>query len=246
MNKEIEFIKYKKRGDYHWQGLKKNIFSFNAFQQARYQIILNQLPKLNKDKKLIDIGCGDGALDYLIKIKKGGQIFGIDPSKEAILIAENKFKKLKIKKYKFKIGEGGNLSFTDNSFDHVICADVIEHIKNPQKTLKEIKRVLKSGGKVIVSSVIKLSKEPEDKMHIKEYTVKELKRMMDEYFNKGIILQTHCSFLKKIYQFSFKVGKYQPQPFRYLFNFLAIVFSLNIFNLNLGRYFTCQTAVYQK
>ena len=141
MKKEINFDKYKKRGAYHWQGIGKNIFYSNAFLKARYQMVLNKIPLFKNKEKVIDIGCGDGALSYLIKTKKGGQISGIDPSPEAIKIVKNKFSKLNIKNYSFKTGSGYKLPFKSNSFDYAVLADVIEHVNQPKKILKEVKRV---------------------------------------------------------------------------------------------------------
>jgi len=75
------------------------------------------------------------------------------------------------------------LPFKSNSFDYAVLADVIEHVNQPEKILKEIKRVLKKKGIIVVSSVIKSSDIPEDKMHAKEYSVNELKNMLGKYFD---------------------------------------------------------------
>lgn len=245
MNKEIKFTKYKKRGDYHWQGLKKNILIFNAFLEARYKMILAQLPNKMADEKIIDIGCGDGVLDYLIKKEKGGKIMGVDSAKEAIKMAKEKFKKYKYDDCKFQTGDGYHLMFQGNTFDYAICADVIEHVKDPKKILREIRRVLKPKGTVIISSVIKLNDKPEDQMHAKEYSTKELTSLMKEFFSKIINYQSHPQFLKNLYQFNFKVERYQPQPLRYLINFISIFLGFNLFSLRFGK-LTCQTLVAEK
>ena len=46
---------------------------------------------------------------------------------------------------------GENLSFKDNSYDVVICSEVLEHVEDPEIALKELARVLKKGGKLAVS-----------------------------------------------------------------------------------------------
>lgn len=241
--KEINFTKYKKRGDYHWQGISNNIFSSNIFLQARYQMVLDRIPKLTKNKKVIDVGCGDGVLSYLIKIKKKGKIFGIDPSPEAIKIARKKFDELKIKDCSFKIGSGYNLPFRSNSFDFAVAADVIEHVNKPEKMLKEIRRILKKKGKIILSSTVKLSEIPEDKMHVREYLEDELKAMVKEYYYRVKTNTSHPLFLKNIYQSSFNLRRYKPQILRYLLNIFVNIFQINPFTWEIGPKLTCQTIV---
>jgi len=241
--KEIKFNKYLERSDYHWQGIKKNIFTFNAFLQARYELILRQLPKLVKTDKVLDVGCGDGALSYLISKEKGGKIYGIDTSFEAIKIAKNKCRKLNQEFCQFQVASAYALPFPSNIFKFVICADVIEHVCRPEKILKEIKRVLEPKGRAIVSSVIKTSEKTQDKMHVREYTVEEMQNFMEKYFKKVSILQSHPLIFKKIYQFYLRIGRYKPQPGRYLINFLTILINdLNPFLTKIGK-LTCQLAV---
>lgn len=46
---------------------------------------------------------------------------------------------------------GKEIPFPDNTFDTIICTEVLEHVENPEHILKELHRVQKSGGKIIVS-----------------------------------------------------------------------------------------------
>lgn len=66
----------------------------------------------------------------------------------------------------------------DNSFDFVITFQVIEHIKNDQLFVKEIHRVLKEGGKLIVTTPNKEMSLTRNPWHIREYTVQELKELL--------------------------------------------------------------------
>jgi SAM-dependent methyltransferase len=52
----------------------------------------------------------------------------------------------------FEVGSAENLEFPDESFDIVLCSDVVEHLKNPEKCFSEICRVLKSGGTAIITT----------------------------------------------------------------------------------------------
>lgn len=101
-----------------------------------------------KNKKVLDIGCWTGQFEQIAS-KYTKKIVGIDPGVEAIKIA----KKL-VPNAHFYVGNALNLKFKDNSFDTVTMMDVIEHIpkETEVKCLKEISRVLKPNGYLIIST----------------------------------------------------------------------------------------------
>lgn len=70
----------------------------------------------------------------------------------------------------------------DNSFDFVITFQVIEHIKNDQLFVKEIHRVLKPGGKLIVTTPNKKMSLTRNPWHIREYLVPELHSLLSKDF----------------------------------------------------------------
>ncbi len=76
------------------------------------------------------------------------------------------------------------LSFLeDNSFDYVICFQVIEHIKKDAEVIKEIYRVLKPGGTLIMSTPnikMSLTRNP---WHVREYTVQEFNDLLHSCFS---------------------------------------------------------------
>jgi len=72
----------------------------------------------------------------------------------------------------------------DGYFDYVITFQVIEHMKDDHLFLKEINRVLKPGGKVIVTTPNKPMSITRNPWHIREYFIEELIVLMGKYFNK--------------------------------------------------------------
>lgn len=50
------------------------------------------------------------------------------------------------------VANSHNLPFDDNTFDRIVCVETLEHDDNPFETIKEIKRVLKDGGQVILAA----------------------------------------------------------------------------------------------
>ena len=92
--------------------------------------------------KLLDVGSSTGIIDNELA-KSFKHVTGIDIDKGGVQYAKKKYKR---KNLKFKLDDAMNLSFKDNSFDVVICAQVYEHVPSDIKLMNEIYRVLKPGG----------------------------------------------------------------------------------------------------
>lgn len=102
---------------------------------------------LKKGRKILDVGCGPGT-DAEVFIKEYGLAFyGID-----IYEDEN----IKRNNLKFKLGTIYDIPYKENFFDYVFSHDVIHHIdsnqerKNLLKALKELRRVCKKGGYIVI------------------------------------------------------------------------------------------------
>jgi len=72
--------------------------------------------------------------------------------------------------------------FEDNSFDFVISFQVIEHIQKDHEFVKEIHRVLKPEGKMIITTPNKSMSITRNPWHIREYEINVLKEMFEKYF----------------------------------------------------------------
>ena len=71
----------------------------------------------------------------------------------------------------------------DNSFDFAVTFQVIEHIQDDKAFIKEIHRVLKPGGKLLLSTPNRLMSLTRNPWHIREYTADELKQVLSSVFN---------------------------------------------------------------
>lgn len=102
--------------------------------------------------KILEIGCGRGGFSaYLEKNSdKSTEIFACDYSEQALEIAKKRFG-YSSKKLKWKTEDIQNISFPSKYFDVVISCETIEHVPNPIKALEELYRVLKPGGKLILT-----------------------------------------------------------------------------------------------
>jgi SAM-dependent methyltransferase len=74
------------------------------------------------------------------------------------------------------VADAHSLPFKDSEFELVLCTEVLEHVKNPQKVIDEIGRVLKPGGRVILTTrfVYPLHDTPHDHWRFTKYGLKEL------------------------------------------------------------------------
>ena len=134
---------------------------------------------LNKNDKLLDIACGDGyGLSYLSNYAK--YVNGADISSEVILKAKEKYKE--IYNIQLHVEDVTNMTFKDNAFDVVTSFETIEHV-NSELYLKEIRRVLKPGGKLILSTPQNsLGHIPINAGHNHEYSLKEIRNITSKYF----------------------------------------------------------------
>ncbi|MBI5122794.1 class I SAM-dependent methyltransferase [Candidatus Roizmanbacteria bacterium] len=103
-----------------------------------YNVLIGELKDL-KPESILDTGCGEGfTLAKLKKAKIGKKLEGIEYMDEAIQIGKKINPEILIKK-----GDIYKLPYIDNSFDLVLCTEVLEHLEDPGKALKELKRVAK-------------------------------------------------------------------------------------------------------
>lgn len=92
-----------------------------------------------KVNSILDAGCGEGfTMNKIQKEKICKKIEGIEYSKQAVDLGKKIYPDLEIKQESIY-----NLSYKNNSFDLVICTEVLEHLENPQKALQEMLRVSK-------------------------------------------------------------------------------------------------------
>jgi ubiquinone/menaquinone biosynthesis C-methylase UbiE len=140
---------------------------------------------MRDEEIIVDIGCGEGILmEKIIQRLPDVKVFGVDPSPENVSIC---------KKHGLEVYAGSvyELPLDDYSVDCVLFIEVIEHLDYAGLAIKEIKRVLKKGGKLILlfphDSVFKLArlltlkfKEAfYDAGHMKQWTPKEMERLLD-------------------------------------------------------------------
>lgn len=145
MQKHIkQFDEYysKKQGQFWMDGV--NDYWVRKAYNDRNKRICEIVDVLNP-QSILDIGCGTGDLALLLR-GKNREISGLEPS---VINLEKFVENTKMACYH---GVAESMPYSDNSFDIVIMADVIEHVVDTPKALQEALRVLKVGGHLILTT----------------------------------------------------------------------------------------------
>jgi ubiquinone/menaquinone biosynthesis C-methylase UbiE len=98
--------------------------------------------------RVLEIGCGLGT-DGAQFAKAGADYTGVDLTEAAIELARKRFE-LSDLKGEFRVADAENLDFPDNSFDIVYSHGVLHHTPDTARAVREIHRVLKTGGRAVV------------------------------------------------------------------------------------------------
>jgi SAM-dependent methyltransferase len=151
---------------------------------GRRQIIRSFLQPIVRDLKtdtgdtkqdtalnMLDVGCGTGA--NLEMLSEFGQAEGVDVSAEALSFCQARGLR------NVKLGAAEALPYEDNSFDLVTGLDVVEHLDDDLAGLKEMRRVLRRGGRTLLfvpAFMFLWGVQDDISNHRRRYTLKDLKR----------------------------------------------------------------------
>jgi ubiquinone/menaquinone biosynthesis C-methylase UbiE len=111
--------------------------------------------QLKPNSKFLDLGCGEGRHCFGAYMSEEIDVFGFDMSLSDVGKAKENFDQFNentsTKSCNFGVADAKKLPFKDNTFDFIICSEVLEHIIDYQSALSEINRILKPEGKLAVS-----------------------------------------------------------------------------------------------
>lgn len=139
---------------------------------------LERISKLSKGSEILDIGCAEGSTIQWLNSLFGSKFkyTGVDLSETRI----NKAKSRRIPSANFVVSTGESIPLEPESFDCILCSQVLEHVESEDALLSEILRLLKPGGIYQVDTVFKKKwawyfyRSPMgwalDPTHLREYT----------------------------------------------------------------------------
>jgi methionine biosynthesis protein MetW len=97
------------------------------------------------DDRCLDVGCGDGQTTGVWLQEHAGSYVGVDVSESAVRMAAERGLDARL------VDDAAELPFADESFELATGIEVLEHLFEPQKALAEVVRVLRPGGRLIIT-----------------------------------------------------------------------------------------------
>lgn len=145
MNKQQQNIRFFNR----WANIYDNSFPISFWLKRMQKDVLKFIvrrPKL----KILDVSCGTGELLLSLsrRIEKPS-LFGVDISVNMLKIAEKKLGN----KANLKYSSADKLPFKNDTFHYVITTEAFHHYTNQEKSIQEMKRVLKPNGRLIIADI---------------------------------------------------------------------------------------------
>ena len=140
----------KNKQEFYENEVNKLIEAIQTPENIRGQLYIHKwvLKHTKKDDYVLDVGCGHGILCYLLK-KEGRYPTGVDMTKASIDFCNDK-----IIGVKFTQSPAEQLPFQDSLFDIVASNQLIEHLPEPKLAIKEMIRVCKPNGKLLITTPI--------------------------------------------------------------------------------------------
>jgi len=161
---------------------------------SRYRFAANVAKHLGRAADVLDIGCGAG-YGTAVLAEGAASAIGIDFATEAIEYARANYPRPNLR---FALGSATDLPFPDASFDLITAFEVIEHLADGARLLAEARRVLRSGGILLVSTPNRTyyaearAEQGPNPFHVHEFTYEEFTNAVAVDFPAAVVLlQNH-------------------------------------------------------
>lgn len=131
---------------HQWDEMRARFFSESVREKAL------SIAQVKKGKIAADIGAGTGFITEGL-IHKGLQVIAVDQSEAMLKEMRKKF--THCDKIDYRIGKAETLPIADGTVDYVFANMCLHHVEKPSKAIKEMARILRPGGKLIITDLNK-------------------------------------------------------------------------------------------
>jgi ubiquinone/menaquinone biosynthesis C-methylase UbiE len=125
----------------------------NQAKDLRAMASLVGLTKTNASSVTLDVACGPGRLTMAFA-NHAKQATGLDVTENLLDIGRAEAAKLEIDNIAFTYGSALNIPFDSKTFDTVSCRAAFHHFATPGQVLKELARVLKPDGEIVIADIL--------------------------------------------------------------------------------------------
>ena len=146
-----------------------------AILESFLKSIVSKLRTPNSELHILDVGCGTGA--NIEMLSNYGQAEGVDVSEDALAFCRERGLE------KVRLGAGEELPYEAGEFDLVTAFDVVEHMDDDLAGIREMRRVLRPGGRVLLfvpTFMFLWGLQDDVSNHRRRYRLPELSRVLEE------------------------------------------------------------------
>lgn len=191
-------------GDYYKKYSQDELTKAYRWFKGWIRLIEQMYPIQNgEDKKVLEVGCGIGAFSKILR-DRGFTVSSSDISGFII----SKAKKLQ-KGIDFKVENIEKTRGRKSEYDLIFAFEVLEHLKDPKKSMKNLKKRLKEGGTLIFSSPYPTKRTLADPTHISVKTPEQWIKIGKEIGFKKTRFQ-YVSFLPLLYRYNSLLSRAFP------------------------------------
>lgn len=193
--------------------LQKRIITDNNFTYR--ELIKAIKPYLNHVETILDIGSGVGTIDFYLALK-GKKVTGIEISENAVEVAKANAKLFDVDKNIKFIAAAFPNKVPHKQFDLVLFSEVIEHLEDDKKALKDIRKILKPDGILVITTpsihaplykMGLLNKFDKEVGHLRRYSNKGLESLVKANGFTIVSIGMHEGILRNFLFTNPKAGK---------------------------------------
>ncbi len=135
-----------------------------SWEERRMLDQMAQLAQISPTDRVLDVACGTGTVSFALA-PQAREVVGIDISPGMLAKARAIRHHRGIRNVHFVLGQAEHLPFRDEQFDAAVCRLAIHHFPRPELEIREMARVLKPGGRLVILDTVSSEDEREARLH---------------------------------------------------------------------------------